>query len=599
MSHCRPYPSLVGRLILFAPLVAVLPSLACRQSSELIAESGELEESLELGAESGELEESLELGAESGELETPDLSSGSPLSAPSSPLSSPPLSHRLLVLLPGGPLLCDVRFFIDGHSQEQYVADLTAELLALADVNHDGVASWQEITTADALKYGQWGNARAESEEERRQIVYRCDVNRNGRVDAEEVASFLAPSGAASAWIDTARSSERDPSTGRSSLFEWLDADQDQQIDRQEMQRAASRLRMLDRDDDGRLVREDLPGQSGMPAGRIVNRQSTPRTAQSQVVKLQESSDWSRVLFLIEDRYAFGSPVQAADFPLRKTLFEAIDADGDGVWSLAEAPELLRRGADLALVVEFAGEWPMLRMEVLVEPRSSTPRVVQEYSQVRWSSDGGELVIEADEGARTRESQWQQLWPQWDTDGDGSLDTNEFVAAADFLALPLPAVDRDGDGRVQSSEGMEVLRHRARAQNARIQIDLRSEAVPLWRRLDVNGDGGLSERELDAAAARLSELASSSEALTMSSLPSALILRFHRGTPIVEGVPPADSARMAGEAESPSASVPTWFEQTDTNRDGEISPREFLGPSSLLKQLDRNADGMLQPDEAR
>jgi signal transduction histidine kinase len=40
-----------------------------------------------------------------------------------------------------------------------------------------------------------------------------------------------------------------------------------------------------------------------------------------------------------------------------------------------------------------------------------------------------------------------------------------------------------------------------------------------------------------------------------------------------------------------------WFAAMDSNRDGVVSPREFLGPSDSWKQLDRDGDGWIEPEE--
>jgi hypothetical protein len=37
----------------------------------------------------------------------------------------------------------------------------------------------------------------------------------------------------------------------------------------------------------------------------------------------------------------------------------------------------------------------------------------------------------------------------------------------------------------------------------------------------------------------------------------------------------------------------------DRNRDGDVSRREFLGPRDQFDRLDRDNDGLIDPDEAR
>ena len=43
---------------------------------------------------------------------------------------------------------------------------------------------------------------------------------------------------------------------------------------------------------------------------------------------------------------------------------------------------------------------------------------------------------------------------------------------------------------------------------------------------------------------------------------------------------------------------PDWFQKMDRNHDGDVSRREFLGPRDQFDRLDRDKDGLIDPDEA-
>jgi Ca2+-binding EF-hand superfamily protein len=51
-------------------------------------------------------------------------------------------------------------------------------------------------------------------------------------------------------------------------------------------------------------------------------------------------------------------------------------------------------------------------------------------------------------------------------------------------------------------------------------------------------------------------------------------------------------------AQRPSTTLPAWFTRMDSNRDGDVSAREFLGPIAVFKQIDRDGDGLIDANEA-
>ena len=49
---------------------------------------------------------------------------------------------------------------------------------------------------------------------------------------------------------------------------------------------------------------------------------------------------------------------------------------------------------------------------------------------------------------------------------------------------------------------------------------------------------------------------------------------------------------------APAAVGPRWFRAMDLNQDGYLSPREFLGPPEVFRQLDADGDGRISAAEA-
>ncbi len=62
---------------------------------------------------------------------------------------------------------------------------------------------------------------------------------------------------------------------------------------------------------------------------------------------------------------------------------------------------------------------------------------------------------------------------------------------------------------------------------------------------------------------------------------------------------PAPVGRWPRLEPAAPAAGPDWFQKMDRNHDGDVSRREFLGPRDQFDRLDRDNDGLIDPDEAR
>jgi hypothetical protein len=43
---------------------------------------------------------------------------------------------------------------------------------------------------------------------------------------------------------------------------------------------------------------------------------------------------------------------------------------------------------------------------------------------------------------------------------------------------------------------------------------------------------------------------------------------------------------------------PTWFQRMDRNNDGDLTWNEFLGPREVFHRIDKDGDGLIDPQEA-
>jgi Ca2+-binding EF-hand superfamily protein len=157
-------------------------------------------------------------------------------------------------------------------------------------------------------------------------------------------------------------------------------------------------------------------------------------------------------------------------------------------------------------------------------------------------------------------------------------------------------IDLDSDGKIGEYELANFLERQRPVFRALVRTWVAGHEDPLFAALDADGDGMLGARELHQSQDLLKSLDRNNDGRVQShETPDAMVVRFARGSPLRDSELFVISSSPS-ETERPS---PAWFTAMDTNRDGEISHREFLGTADQFQQLDRDADGFVDPREAR
>ncbi|MDZ7867432.1 XopAW family type III secretion system calcium-binding effector [Acidovorax sp.] len=196
------------------------------------------------------------------------------------------------------------------------------------------------------------------------------------------------------------------------------------------------------------------------------------------------------------------------------------------------------------------------------------------------------------------------LLQQYDSDGDGSLDADELGKTLQS-ALPAPPstmafaqsrsdaspgatgqagddlfgkVDSDGDGAVSQTELQALLEKISGGTASKTGVS----SDELFSQLDADGDGSLSEAEFDAGR------------------PSG-----EAGGGAVGGMPPPPPGGP-GRPGGASASSGTTYDPLDTNEDGVVSATEQAAGAAqadaitaLFKTIDTDGDSSISSEEAR
>jgi len=490
-----------------------------------------------------------------------DASSGSQ-SADAELVQVPEPRDRFLLLIPGGPLIVDLILSIEGESHATSLQRFVDEELAAADINKDGRTTWKEVANSERFRYGQFRYNPAPS-------MRMFDGNQDGLVGSSEFLRFLTRN-AGSTQSFVLRTSNEHRYHSQSVVMELLDDDRDGAITQQEMGQVAARLLRLDAADDEILTLADFKSdvrQVSRPISR--RRADQPEVA----VRINERTDWNYVWYSLSELYADGDPLTSQHFSFAAEVADALDADRDGTIGVKELKGLTEPPPHLVLKASFgeirkAGEPPRtrLRLQELSEHLQSIGATVGERPK---------RILLALPGFRV----------QFFVNEDPML-----------YNTTVDEVDLDSDGKVGEYELANFLERQRPAFRALVRTWVAGHEDPLFAALDADGDGMLGARELHQSTELLRSLDRNDDGRVEShEVPDAMVVGFVRGSPLRDNQLFVIASSPA-ETERPS---PTWFTAMDTNRDGEISHREFLGTPDQFQQLDRDTDGFVDPREAR
>jgi Ca2+-binding EF-hand superfamily protein len=167
-------------------------------------------------------------------------------------------------------------------------------------------------------------------------------------------------------------------------------------------------------------------------------------------------------------------------------------------------------------------------------------------------------------------------------------------------------MDLDGDGKLTEKEMLAYLDQmhelRAKVVAGYATLSVVDQGYQLFDLLDTNGDGRLGVREMRQAVSLLARLDRNGDGfLSKDEIPHSYVATFVRGP--VDSTPLPRFMAMGGPAQPsvPSAAPvrgPLWFRKMDRNQDGDVSRREFVGTDEQFAQIDTDGDGLISVEEA-
>jgi Ca2+-binding EF-hand superfamily protein len=521
--------------------------------------------------------------------------------SPKKPDPSTDEPERLVLFLPGGPLVVELRMTIDGEPFRSAREELVDHALKLADRDGDGEATWSEVMSDSKRTFlGRYDLSFNASN--RKEFLRSNDTNQNGLVDRDEARRIVARAKSAGASFSLESSNAYRHSSQRQSIVRtMLDANGDDVLDASELAAIEQCLLTRDADNDHTLTWLELDDSLAGDEQAMMARQNAYLN-QPAALMLGERADSDGIVYAITEHYLRnGRPLDEL-FALTPSLAAALDENGDDDLTYDELRRLNVVEPHIRLAANFGKPGDKVAGVSLLHLSNelgSADRIVGHTPRgLLLALDGYRLQVVIDDRspAEASEPSAEEQLASLDKDKNGYLEKDELKDVSPDIARVFDEVDSDGNGKVYLEELTAYRRAQRAPQLSAIRAIVSDDQDVLFPLLDANRDGRLTTRELrDARKPLLSLDVDGDGRISLEELPNGMTLLLTRGLP--SNMPPRRNL-FAPLAEPATPSGPAWFVHMDANRDQEVSLDEFPGSPDKFHSLDVDGDGFLSPSES-
>jgi Ca2+-binding EF-hand superfamily protein len=512
--------------------------------------------------------------------------------APAAPAQSADDVRDVLLILDDGPLHLRFRMTLGGVSlaaaREAYVDRLMKSL----DTNGDGKLSPEEAAKSPIrTTRGRGKGAAFLASLDGERVVSRKTIMQDvERVGGEPVV-----------YRQDSSSSNNDLE-----VFKFLDTDKSGYLDAAEMAAAAAKILERDQDQDECISFQEflpVPEPEDTPPAVVVQRAAASDRPQATTADLLRDISEPLLAMRLLKKYDKNrdNKLTAQELGWEAERVKMLDRNSDGKLDQKELGGISATPVDLELAVDLAGAPEGQQSLVILSTVGKRIDDARRPDLLRLAFPSAVLTLSFRkiDPIKTAVEKAMQAFNRIDIDGNGYIDAQETMTLVRFQLELFDALDADGDGKIFGEEMEKYVMVRGEPAATTARVNLYDTGRGFFECLDANGDGRISMREMKAAARSLKSMArKSGEKLAPDDPARNFHIEFLRGSFSLFGPGDQMISQSSPSFEQRAAIGPIWFQRMDRNNDGDLTWNEFLGPREVFHRIDRDGDGLIDPEEA-
>lgn len=502
---------------------------------------------------------------------------------------------RFAIVLEGGPVLVDVTTHIDGVSIDMEMESVRSNIIPNFFADLEVPLQWEKVLEHRSSKYGTFGNLKSEEEKQINSIIRKYDKNQDLVADPRELHAFLTRglSERSLILVDEANMFQ-ETNRDRSPVFQLLDANRNGILETEEVEQAPRKLMQRDRNGDYVLTERELDAIDSNNEDYMNQRQGSLSKRWMPIVNSVGRSNDKEIAELFA-LYRTGNGIEIDRWLEQGPRFAELDGDHNESLSKKE----------LARVTTLSSDFLIDNCWERVVKQDEENQVSSELrrSPSFFESNGLRLRFERRDPLSSA-SIAARIERYAEALGVSREKDSAIVETPPGSELGSPkGMDVNGDDRLSWGEIEVGIRMKAALTSGLIRVRLVDVPDAWFTWLDSNWDKVLSEAEIQHADSRLKKLRTDSDSeFAPESLPVQLEVIFSRlfGDEDPFRAPgPGAYREMPSNEMADHALSPEWLQAMDTNGDGQVVYREFLGSQSSFRSLDRNGDDVLDLEDFR